>query len=120
MRSPPHYTTSSSLPPPFLAKENIFANNRRNHFLHFLWRKSAPFSLFLMRKVLFCLSLQNFNLTSFHAVTAIMEIAEEVIRMNRMLEVEDLAFRIQLQEAVSWFDCSTLILIAVVHNPLCN
>ena len=30
-----------------------------------------------------------------------MEIAEEVLRMNRMLEVEDLAFRIQLQEAVS-------------------
>ena len=35
-----------------------------------------------------------------------MEIAEEVLRMNRMLEVEDLAFRIQLQEAVSSFSLS--------------
>ena len=104
MRPPPRYTTSSLLPPPFLAKENIFANNQRNCFLHFLWRKSVPFSLFSMRKVLFCLSLQNSDFASFHAVTAIMEIAEEVIRMNRMLEVEDLAFRIQLQEAVSWSD----------------
>ena len=87
---------------PFLAKENIFANNRRNHFL---WRKREivfSVSLFLREEAaIFSQILVNF--------TWKMD-SGEILQMNRLLEVESLSFKLQLEDAVSnlvYFDLFT-------------
>ena len=87
---------------PFLTKENIFAKNRRNHFL---WRKREivfSVSLFLREEAaIFSQILVNFTWKTDSA---------EILRMNRLLEVESLSFKLQLEDAVSnlvYFDLFT-------------
>ena len=47
-----------------------------------------------------------------------MEAVKEIVRMNRLLEVEELAFRGQLEDAVSLFHFSTLYYSPKTSPPL--
>ena len=98
IRSPPYYLTSSLLLPPFFTEVNIFsfASCQEKGFSP---EKTFSHTFSLKRRDVFFSSIFKFS----HIIGYLYDMAtqKEVIRMMRMLEVEDLSFRLQLEDAVS-------------------
>ena len=118
IRPPPFYQPRVSLDAPYLLVRRIFtvtSGNRRNLFLR---RKSSNFLSFCDFSNRSCFSREFSPYFIFpHAnLTQIMAEAREMIRMTHMLEVEELSFRIQLEEAVSEV---TSFIDAPLSTPFC-
>ena len=97
---------------PFLAGQTFsrfLRESQRSSFLHFLW----VFSNAILDSFAKSLFFDKFSIVWDHQLFfTIMADPQEVVRMVRMLEVEDLAFRTQLKDAVSLFDIFLAIFVS--------
>ena len=101
---------------PYFTKNNIFPSNQRTYFLQRNGENTSR--LFSQTRFVwpFLFSLVELE-TLLYQFTIFTMDSNEILRMHQLLEVEDLSFKLQLEEAVSFVTISFPRFIFVSHNP---